>query len=885
MLIEREQQLQRLTEAAKAASESKGSIVLLFGEAGIGKTSLLERFRDGITPTNRVYLGGCDALYTPRPFGPLHDMGSDLGPDIQSLLSQHASAPEVLAAILHMLETVPKGAVFIFEDVHWADHATLDVLKAFGRRISMTNALLILSYRDDEVGPTHPLSQVLGDLPQASITRIGLSPLTEEAVKRLDKNGIYDPGTLRETTGGNPFFVTELLASQQQASDPLPASVTDSVNARLNRLSTKERTFLEAVSVTPAPIHRNMLRKLFGDEGEILAMACVGRNLLVEDSRGLLRFRHELARLATMARLSPFQKQAAHKQIFSVLSADGMNTPVDTLVHHAAGALLSQDVLRLAPEAARIAVASGAHRQAADHLATALRFVDDAEPVLAAELHEQWAYEAGLALQINEDVIEARRHAITLWRALDRPEKVGDNLRWISRLHWYRGEAAEAERFAREAVRVLETVEPTPECAMAYSFQSQLHMLNDRMDDSIEWGEKALRLAEDLGEIEVKIHALNNVGTAKAFRSDTTGVDMLNESLELALEHGFHEHAARVYTNISCYAVEYRDFELADRIINEGVAFDTKHDLDSWTFYLVGVLAQYRAEQGRLKDAVMIARGVLMLDRLTLLMRLPAKLALARGLLRLGSAEAPAMLRETLEDAIAIEEAQYIVPARLACVEYAWLSGDLATMQTHISALEKIDPKLIHPWHEGERLIWAYRARIDTRPPDMDAVPVPFRFELEGEPERAVAAWLALKSPYAAALAYISHAQESPAEYLSQALHTLMPLEADGAIGKARQLAAHFQVLQQMPKKRRGPYKASKDHPLGLTQKEQDVLKILLTGATNEEISNQLGRSRRTIEHHVSSLLSKLNVANRMEAMLRVQNEPWIIASDAERRF
>ncbi|MBR9835822.1 MAG: AAA family ATPase, partial [Alphaproteobacteria bacterium] len=623
-----------MAEAAKAASESKGSILLLFGEAGIGKTSLLEHFREGAGPENRVYWGGCDALFTPRPFGPLHDMGKELGPEVQNLLSQHASAPDVLAAILRMLEDAPKGAVFVFEDVHWADHATLDVLKAFGRRISMTNALLVLSYRDDEVGPTHPLSQVLGDLPQANITRIGLAPLTVAAVERLDSGGGYDPGTLREITGGNPFFVTELLASQQQTSDPLPASVTDSVNARLNRLSEKERTFLEKISVTPAAFDRTILRNLFGDEGEILAMACVGRNLLVVDSRGLLRFRHELARLATMARLSPFQKQAAHEAMFSVLSSEGMNTPVDTLVHHAAGALLGREVLKLAPEAARIAVAFGAHRQAADHLATALRFVEDAEPELAAELHEQWAYEAGLALQIDEDVIEARRHAISLWRALGRSEKIGDNLRWISRLHWYRGEAAEAERFAREAVRVLETVQPTPERAMAYSFQSQLHMLNDRMDEAIEWGEKALQLAEEFGEIEVKVHALNNIGTAKAFSNDTTGVDMLNESLTLALEHGFHEHAARVYTNLSCYAVECRDFALADRVINEGVAFDTKHDLDSWTYYLVGVLAQFRVEQGRLKDAVMIAKGVLALDRLTLLMRLPAKLALARAFLR-----------------------------------------------------------------------------------------------------------------------------------------------------------------------------------------------------------------------------------------------------------
>ncbi|MEQ9315717.1 MAG: LuxR C-terminal-related transcriptional regulator, partial [Henriciella sp.] len=502
--------------------------------------------------------------------------------------------------------------------------------------------------------------------------------------------------------------------------------------------------------------------------------------------------------------------------------------------------------------------------------------VDEAAPALTAELYEQWAYEAGLALQIDDEVIEARRHAISLWRALDRPEKVGDNMRWLSRLHWYRGEAAEADHFAREAVRILETIEPSAERAMAYSFQSQLHMLNDRAEEAIEWGEKALALANELGNVEIKVHALNNIGTARAFQSDRTGVDMLYESLDLALNHEFHEHAARVYTNLSCYAVECRDFDLADRIINEGIAFDTKHDLDSWTYYLIGVLAQFRLEQGRLNDAVRIASGVIAMDRLTLLMKLPAKMALSRALMRQGDGEARAALNETLADAIATEEFQYIVPARISLLEFAWLNDNLSEGHIQLAALGQIDPRLIHPWCEGERQVWARRLKYDRALPEVGPVPAPLQLEIDGKAEEAAAKWLEHGCPYSAALTYIAHAGDAPGRHLSDAIKLLEGIGADGAAQKAWKLSADFNVRTSMPRKRRGPYKSSRNHPLGLTKREQEVLGLLLTGATNKEISDALSRSQRTVEHHVSSVLSKLNVNSRMEAMLRAQNEPWI---------
>ncbi|MEO1240901.1 MAG: AAA family ATPase [Pseudomonadota bacterium] len=877
MLIEREDQLAQLIEIADSANDGRGAIVLISGEAGIGKTSMLEEFRLRASGPRKILWGGCDALFTPRPLGPLHDMAHQFVPHIKMLLSQHTPSGQLFSEILNTIEDELNGSVLIFEDAHWADHATLDFLKYIGRRIAILPVMIAISFRSDEILATHPLREVLGDLPSAYVKRMELAPLSREGVKLLGTPPGYTSDDLYDVTGGNPFFVTELIAGADYDNNDIPASVKDAVAARLNRLGQSERGFLETISLFPGVVPRHVLDPLFGAEGETLAMACVGRGLLMQNVKGELRFRHELARLATLARLSVAKQKQFHGAILSALQEGDSTATLDQLVHHSAGALDGKRVLNFAPKAAARAASVGAHREAAAHYRTALRFVDEADSETAATLYENWAYEAGLALQIDDEVIDARRHAVTLWRALGRADKVGDNLRWLSRLHWYRGEAAEAGRFADEAVRVLDNAEPSHEKAMAYSLRSQLHMLNFRMDEAIDWGERAMALAEQFDDDEVKIHALNNIGTALIFQNKGDGVAKLEESLKLAIAHGHHEHVARVYTNLSEYAVEFRKFDLAEKTIADGIAFDTQHDLDSWTHYLVGRLAQLRLEQGRFRDAETIAEGVLSLDRLTLLMKLPALLVLARARVRLGDDNAQETLEQAIQSAAATDEPQYIVPAHLAYVEWAWLNEKRTVASQHLEPLVAFGVSKMHEWNRGEAAILAHRMEI-VAPADFIAdLPKPYAEELANDAEAASNTWLNLGAPYPAALALLHAAQsEADATRLCSALKILEPMEA-AATNLAREKARAFGVSAKMPRFRRGPNSSARNHPLGLTAREQQILVLISTGATNKEIASSLSRSHRTIEHHVSSVLTKLNVTSRMEAMLRVQNEPWLI--------
>ena len=226
---------------------------------------------------------------------------------------------------------------------------------------------------------------------------------------------------------------------------------------------------------------------------------------------------------------------------------------------------------------------------------------------------------------------------------------------------------------------------------MAYSTRSQLHMLHYRFDEAIDWGLRAISLADQLGEVETRVHALNNVGTALLFADRPGGRERMEESLALALEHGFHDHAARAYTNFAEYAVVFKDFALAERLLAEGIAFATRHDLDSAAQYLLGRQAQLRMEQGRFREAETIAQGVMSLERLPMVMHLPALTVLGRVRVRLGEPDGRGLLQQALQEGLPTGEPQRIVPVRLALAEAAWLAEDLGASHEQLAALAAMD--------------------------------------------------------------------------------------------------------------------------------------------------------------------------------------------------
>lgn len=869
-----------MLSALDRAAAGRGGTVVVEGEAGIGKTSLIQEFAARAAERAHVAWGWCEALLTPRPLGPLQDMGRALDPKVAELLEQGAPPDRLFPALFNTLQDADEPTILIFEDMHWADNATLDLIRYLGRRISLMPVLVVLSARSDELGPSHPLTHVLGDLPAATVTRIKPRPLTAEAVSSLAAEAGHAGAGVFQATAGNPFFVTELLASGQESS--VPDSVRDAVWSRLSRLDARERNVLEMMSLMPGNVEIELINSILGDPAEELVDGAVAHGLLRRDAPGEVSFRHELARQATLERLSPSVQRGLHLRIAAALAdlpASGTAANLARRMHHALGADDAAAVLELAPLAAAQASRLGAHQQAASFLSAALKFSAQApSPEAQAQLHESWAYEASLSLFDYDAIIAAHHRAIAIWREVGNHPKVSLNYRLLSRLHWRRGEGSKATQMAELAVAEVEGLEPTPELAMAYSVRSQLNMLNFRFDDAMKWGQRAIEIADLLGVVETRVHALNNVGIATMFNGDPDeGRRLVEEDLRLALEHNFHDHAARAYTNFAESAIITKDFALAERLLAEGIAFAARHDLDSSTQYLLGRQAQLRLEQGRLREAETIAEGVIGMERLPLVMHLPALTVLGRVKVRMNETGGVALLQRALDEALPTGESQRILPVRLALAEAAWLDDEIELAREQLEALSALDSRNTRNWDYSELSVWRRRIGVPGEPPTSQTRP--WTTELAGDLMGAADQWEQLGLPYEAALALVQVDGDGAAAALGRAAELFESIEARKAAAFARRRAQELGVLARLPKPRRGPYARARQHPLGLTSSEQQVLGLIAEGRSNKDIARQLERSPRTVEHQVSAVLGKFSARNRIDVMLRLRTEPWLLSS------
>ena len=757
-LLEREAALQQVALCLEQARRGHGRVLLVAGEAGIGKSTLVHHVAAAAGARWRIAWGPCEDLHAPRPLGPLRDIASQAGPALDRVRhAAGADAVELFEIVRDWLDTPAVCSIVVLEDVHWADQATLDFVKYLGRRIASLPVLLVLTYRSEEVDARHPLQRVLGDLPPAVVAALELAPLSPQGVQALaraaGRAGGPSAQRLHAITAGNPFFVTELLAGDGE----LPTSVRAAVLARLARLPPAAREVADTASVLPGGAEWWLLRALLPDVPPVEFDTCVARGVLVATADGLA-FRHELARRAALDALPPARRAEGHRRVLAALRTPpaGLHVSASRAAHHAAAAADAAQVLLLAPQAAREAAAVGAHREAAQQYALALRFADAAPPELAAQLHESWSYEAGLAMGIDDAVIQARERAVALWRALQRHDKVGDNLRWLSRLHWYRGDAATSERYADEAVATLERAAAGPELAWAYALRAQTCMLQNRTDGALDWGQRA--------------------------------------------------------------------------------------------------------------DALQVAQQVLDRPGLALVMRLPALTVRARAGVRRGDPKARAWLLEAHAAARDTGEVQRRVPLVLALAEDAWLRDDLQAAAAALETLGAADAQGLGAWERGELAVWRRRCRLPELAPD--TVAAPWQLELQGQPAAAAAAWRERSAPVEAAFALLQAALAQPDAALGPLRDALAAFEAVGAGPGARRTRALAGVLglqRQLPG-RRGPYRAARGDPDGLTAREQRVLLALADGLANEAIAAQLGVSRRTVERHVSQVLAKLGVASRAEA-------------------
>jgi hypothetical protein len=451
-LLERDEALAELHRQF-ARSATAGRLVVVSGEAGIGKTALVSRFLAECAPTPVVLWGGCDPLHTPQPLGPIRDAARSAGGALAGLLSEGAPRELVFESVLDSLCQRPRR-VLVVEDVHWADEASLDLLVWLARRLDATSGLILITYRHDDPA-AGAISRVLGHAPARHVAHVPLEPLSPSAVARLAAGSGRNPEQLHTLTGGNPFFLSEVLDGPEGA---VPATVREAVMARVEPLSAPARDLLELVSIVPGRAETCLVGHSPGRD-EALASG------LLRSGADGVSFRHELARLAVEASLPAHRRIRLNETVLARL-ADTDADPA-RLAHHAVEAGDTDAVAVHSAAAGRLAAAARAHREAARYFEAALA-TGVPTGVARAELLEVYADSAFSAYRAD-DALEGRRAAVRAWESLGNRSKAGENLRWQSRVASAAGLRTEAERAAHAAVEVLESLPPAHELAVAYS--------------------------------------------------------------------------------------------------------------------------------------------------------------------------------------------------------------------------------------------------------------------------------------------------------------------------------------------------------------------------------------------------------------------------------
>lgn len=831
---------------------ARGRMVFVGGEAGIGKSTLVRRFSDARAPSIRVLTGACDPLFTPRPLGPLHDIAPVLGGVFQALAERGGRPYEIAAELLHALAPAPPS-ILLIEDAHWADAATLDVLRFLARRIETVPALILITYRDD-LDRTHPLRILLGEIPFGETTsRLRLAPLSERAVAQLAEPKGVDAEDLFRKTAGNPFFVTEALAADESA---LPPTVRDAVLARIARLPPGAIELLEAVAVVPQQAELWLLEHVAGD---ILGQldACLNAGMLTPTDGGV-RFRHELARLVIEESLTPLRRKALHRRALHALETPPAGEPdLARLVHHAEAAGDGDAVLRFAPAAAARAAALGAHREAAAHYARALRVAHGLPPAQRGELFERHAHECFLNDQFPA-AITAEQDAATNYRLAGDRVRQGDALREVA--HYLRcgGQADAGREVALQAVALLEQLPPGRELALAYAQVAMIHMNASDAGGTEAFGQRAYALAQEIGDVEALVHVLNTLGTMEMVLGAPEGLAKVERSLELAHAADLEEHVGRAYLNICGTMTDTRSYANFGYFFKSGLDYCNERGLILWRHYVVAAGARCALDQGRWSEAADVAQQVLRNARAKLPC-VPALVVLALIRARRGDPDYWPLLDEALAIAEQSGELQHVGPVSAARAEVAWLEGKLDVVAAETGAAFELAVQHSTPWMLGELACWRWRAGVEEDA-CLDGVAEPYALELSGQWEAAAQRWERRGCLYEAALARAGTDDE---DALRAALTTLQGLGAQGA---ARIVARRLRErgARALP---RGPRPSTRSNGAHLTARELEILKLIVQGLRNADIATRLYLSPKTVEHHISAILAKLGANSRAEAI------------------
>jgi DNA-binding CsgD family transcriptional regulator/tetratricopeptide (TPR) repeat protein len=838
-LLGRDDHLTLLEELLGELPRRGGGVVLVRGEAGIGKSTLLEEFVDRCTGV-ASHVGGSDELLVPQPFGPLWDVARSVPGVHRALRSGDRRA--VLQATFDLVSAPDRSCVLVLEDTQWADEATLDLILYLGRRVARTRSLLVLTYRDGEVDDNHPLRRVLGQLPHDRVTRLSLRGLDLEAVRTmLDGSGL-DAAAVHALTGGNPLFVREVLASGTTTS--VPSSVRDAVIARGARLSPDARRVVDLVSVSPGSTELAVVESVLGEVAAAVQEAsCRG---LLRVTADVVAFHHELTRRAWESALDSRTRRRLPREL---LRWAGDHVDPARAAHWARAADDVEAIVRLAPVAARVATDLSSHREAVQHLRGLAPHLDRLPPGEQAELAHQWArsefYTEG------PDYLAVVEESVRRARAAGEPVMLARSLVFAVRAFEVSGRPVEATA-ADEAVSLLDVDPPREGLAAALAARAWLHMMQGSMAEAMQQADRAVSLADALDDRYAKVHALNTWGSSAALVEAEGGVAALEESRRLAAEAGLGFEEARALINLTNAHIESQRLESGAEVARSAVSVASRHQVLALESYGGAQLAEAELWSGSWEVVEAAARDALDSHPHA---DLYASWVLGTLLTRRGDPRATEFVDRCWLLSAHNSEPQNVLPAAAAVAEHLWTTG-----QRRNDLIEELGAALaaagsVLPWRRAWLTYWLWR--LEAVPPAAGALP-PYGAMMTGRCAEAASWFAERRRPFEQALAL---SQGTRAERC----RALGLLEEVGACATADRVRAVSRGEgMTLP---RGRDRRTRANAAGLTPRQEEVLQLLAEGCTNARIADELFLSLRTVENHVASILARLGAVDRAEAV------------------
>lgn len=849
MMLERDAELSTLGRLVDELPEGGGRVVLVRGEAGIGKSALVDALLEAVGARCHVLMGACDDLFTPPALGPFRDVARE-EPALQSALDS-GDRPGLLDAVLDLLSRPDRPSLLVIEDTHWADEATLDAIRFLGRRIGRTNALLLLTYRDGDVDYEHPLRGVIGDIPAQDVVRLRLDGLSPEAVATLVADSGLDAARVLRETRGNPFLVLEMVSAGEAA--VAAGTLQDWILARLHRLSSGSQDMLRLLALIPGPVPRADAAALPGVDDDRLA-ECSTRGFL-DPHPASVAFRHELIRRAIESTLDEAQRRAGYRVVLDDLPEANHAA---LLVHAADQVGDIARLVALAPRYARYAAAAGSHVQAVEAFRRLGPHLERYEPVEQGRLLEAWAREEFVTGSVHEAIriIGLARRRL---RALADRGAESRLLADAAHYHEKLGHRAAAERCAREAVEVLGPHPSGPDLARALEVNGYLAMMGGDASKVRELVDRTLAAAGPAIDETVAIRSLDHRGVASDIAHYPSGRRSLDEARQRAAAAGLWYEECRALVNMAWSAAENLDLAVAADDAGRALASAERHEQLHLEGYARALLGRVLELTGRWHEAMDHALRGLEGVTIARMVALPVVggIEARRGR---GTARDPLLCAWKLASDAA--EVQRSVPVAIALAEFEWISGEALVARHELRAA--LEPAVERGFGMSAGRLAAWLSRLGEPIPGLDGLAQPFRALLEGD-AGASADWLRRAgAPYEEALALM---MGSTQQRLT-ALELFETLGASGIAAKVRRRLRHEGVRAP-----RGRGRATRRHVAGLTARQAEVLGLLDEDLSNLEIADRLFISPRTVEHHVAAVCSKLDVATRSEAVRRAHAE------------